>query len=877
MKWRSPYLFKSLATLFLLCAIPLQEIRAQADPPDILISLEYENIRLKDLLEHLEKEYNLTFSYSESRINASQKRKYRLNEVSTDSLMHYLALTLNVNINKIEDVYVITPANDNKSGAKIINGFVTDTESGEFLPGASVVLPATGRGVVTNDYGYFSLTVPEDVDTVAISFMGYQPRLLPLAYFKGGLTLIKMNPEVKYLGELVINSTKGVDYLEIADWQNQNMPINLVREMPALFGVQDVVKSLQSVPGVRFFNDGSVFYHVRGGERDQNLILIDDAPIYNPSHAFGIFSTILPEAARDIQMYRTYIPAHLGGRISSVLDVITNEGNMNEMHLKGNVGVVASNVSVEGPIQKGKSSFFLSGRRSHFNGYLQGIQEDISDFYFYDVNAKINFRLGKKDRIYLSAYKGNDFFNESDSTGIEWGNIAGTVRWNHVFNPKLFANTTLYSSNYDYNLYNDLQTDSRWNSHIANVSVRSDLTWFLNPNNTVTMGFEVRGHNFNPGNVEGVRDTTEIFPFVSPRFAREISFFIDNDQKIGDDWLLSYGLRFTNWANLGESFEYTFDENREVVDTTFYAPGEVYNNYSGWEPRISISRTLTKDSRLQLAYMHTRQYTHLISNTISPFTNLEVWLPSGPNLKPQSAHHITLGYHHFNRDKDFVFSAETYFKKFDNQIGYEAHADLLLNPELEGELLFGEGHSYGVELSLKKQYGRLHGSVFYVYSRAFKQINGINNGEKYPTAYDRPHDLSLVASYHVNERVQIGANFSWMSGAAISTPSGFFEFNGYTLPYYESIHNDRLPEYHRLDLNASFRLNKTDRGFRHWLEIGVFNLYGRQNPIYINFNKQQTESGGFEVPSNLIESPTYIATKAFLYRIVPSVNYRFEL
>jgi hypothetical protein len=681
--------------------------------------------------------------------------------------------------------------------------------------------------------------------------------------------------------EVIIISNKDETVHDRLQMSQLNLAPRTVSIMPALLGEPDVIKSLQFVPGINLMGDGSTLFYVRGGNKDQNLILLDDAPIYTPSHMLGFFSTVVPDAIKDIKIFKGDMPAEYGGRLSSLIDIRTKDGNMNHWGFSGSFGIVSAKGTVEGPVIKGRSSLFLSGRRSYFGWFIKNFIPALDKIHFADLTGKFNFRINDKNRLYFSGYAGKDYFSEnpaeSDLSGMNWQNLTGSIRWNHLFSDKLFANTTVYGSKYNYSLVTDISRNDVWNAHIANISMKTDFTWYRNPENTIKAGGLVSYHNFNPGNYTfGTELQPVSYPVVSRKYATETALYLSDSREILDWLSLRYGGRLNLWLNSGKATEYTFNSEHQVTDTTWYNPGEVYNWFINFEPRIGLSFRINAATSIRAGYSRSTQHIHLITNSISPFTTIEVWLPSGPNIKPQTADILTAGFFRKFIDPAFEFSVEAFYKWMHNQIDYTDHAQMLLNPLAESELRFGSAESAGMEILLKKEYGRLTGWFGYTFSRIIRDISEINNDKPYPATWDRPHDLSLFAAYDITKRINISANWIYMTGSGFSSPVSFYYYNGHSVPLYKDKNNDRLPDYHRLDLSVIFDLNKNDERFDHNLVFSVWNLYNRKNPIAINFNKTKTSESEIVVPSNYNTAPQLYPTQLYLFGIVPSVTYNFK-
>jgi len=495
-----------------------------------------------------------------------------------------------------------------------------------------------------------------------------------------------------------------------------------------------------------------LFFYVRGGDKDQNLIIVDEAPIFNPSHLLGFFSTIIPEAVKDIDIYKADIPTSMGGRLSSVIDVKTRDGNLKNFQLWGSIGVVSSKLGIEGPFKKDYSSYFLTGRFSRIKWFVKQSEPNVEKFNFYDLTGKVNFKLNERNRIYGSFYSGSDFYEEDSNSGINWNNIAGTIRWNHLFSDRLFANTTFHSSKYDYFLVTDSDKNEKWNSHIANATLKSDFTLFKSPKNTISFGILFGFNNFNPGNLESDNpDSINIPPIVSKKNAEEFVIYGDQELRLSENWGLRYGLRLGSWTTTAVegTFEFLFNDNGEPIEKLDFLEGDSYRTYGFAEPRFSLSYFSSENSSVKFSYSHNVQNIHLISNSISPFTSLEVWLPSSLNIRPQTADQASIGYYKRFPNSGIVLDTELYYKFLNHQIDYIDHAHMLLNPAVEGQLLFGVANAYGLEVMVRKDEGRIRGWVGYTLSSVKKKFAKIDNGTPFPAFYDRPNEINVFLTYDV--------------------------------------------------------------------------------------------------------------------------------
>ncbi|MCF8381016.1 MAG: TonB-dependent receptor [Bacteroidales bacterium] len=761
-----------------------------------------------------------------------------------------------------------------------LSGFLSDTTAGENLIGATVIVRETGKGSISNSYGFYSLSLEEGDYEIVFSYIGYNSLSLSISLHANKKLDIQLSESSINLQEAVII------YDEVARIGNRlqsgkmELAVNSIRKMPGFLGESDVIKSLQSIPGIVFYSDGSTIFHVRGGARDQNLLLIDEAPVYNPAHLLGIFSVFTPDALNSVEIYKGDMPANYGGRLSSVVDVKMKEGNRNRLSFSGNTGLVATTLNLEAPLFNKNGSFLISGRRSHLKWLLAGSNPALKELYFTDLNLKANYSLNENNRLYLSLYSGVDKLEnqerEFQSGGITWISGAGNIRWNHVFGNRLFSNTSFIFSQYDYNLYTSYQQKNRWNSQIGMTALKTDFSYFLNPDNTFRFGADFSSHRYYPGNFLSGNKIDPLIPGVPEKFTSESVLYFSNEHKLTSKASIRYGLRLSTWTNRGEAVEYSYDENFQVSDTSYYAEGEKYNSYFSFEPRLSFSYEFSPRFFSKIAYTRNSQNEFLITNSISPFTSLEVWMPSGPNIRPMLADQISGGLTWKSKGAEAYIDFEVYYKWMNNYISYLDHAYMLFNPYVENQLRYGTGKSYGAELILKKTRGRWDGWFSYTFSRIILNIQDINNNNAYPSNYDKPHSLALSVFYQAKPRVKLSSNFLFSTGSPITTPTGYYYYNDYQVPFYGERNNDRLPNYHRLDIAADFRLNKLSARNEHSLRISVFNLYGRKNPFSINFNKVIDEAGNIYVPANYFENPEQISTMMYVYGTIPSLSYHFK-
>ncbi|MBE0646471.1 MAG: TonB-dependent receptor [Bacteroidales bacterium] len=879
-----------LAGLLLIC---LFHHALFSQDPGRKISLGVKRMPLSEVLEQISGKGDIRFSYSSHVIPVHQEISYTCKDKRISEVLNEILGSLGIEWLLVENQIVLkllTPAGQVENSIKVrqpqvyaISGYLHDSLTGEALIGANIMVRKLGKGTTTNEYGFYSLSLPSGSHEVEFSFLGFREAISSLNLMKDTLISPDLQEASVGMREVVIRARDNPQLPAVNQPGDFNFSGATLERLPGFAGDVDVLKALQLLPGIRTFGDGSSLYYVRGGNNDQNLLMIDEAPIYNPSHLFGFYSVLAPDAVNDMEIYKGDFPARYGGRASSVINITAREGNMKRFSFGGNLGPYASSLTVEGPIVKDKASFIVSGRLSTLN-WLNYLVDDAGSFdlYFFDINAKINVKPTRKDRIFFTFFTGRDQFNRFTNSvyrtyGISWDNMAATLRWNHLFNPKLFSNTTLNFSNYDYSLFLSSDHKSYWQSSIGSITLKSDFTWFLNPSNTLRAGFAVSRYHSNPGNIsqEGEEEQLEVRE-VSEYTSMEYLIYLSNEQKIGNRLSLQYGIRLPVWQNFGPSSIYFFDPNFNVIDTVQVGKNTSYDVFFSPEPRVSLGFALNKSSSLKASYSRTTQFIQQLSTATGPFTSLEVWVPVGQNIQPLKTDQVTLGYFLKFASSNLYFSAEAFYKYFRDHIDYTDHANLLYNPLLEGELRFGNAWSYGLEVMLQKPVGKLSGWIGYTWSRAMTETAGVNAGDPYPASFDSPHNLCMYLSYDTRKRWSFSANWVFMTGNPITSPVGFYLYNGSTLPLYGAKNNDRLPDYHRLDLSVVYRLNKPDARFRHNLAITLYNAYGKANPFSVSFNKYQDGQGNFVVPSNLEGDYELVPTMISVAGIIPSLNYQFK-
>lgn len=764
-----------------------------------------------------------------------------------------------------------------------LSGTLKDGSSGEDLIGARVtVKELPGVGAITNAYGFFSLTLPKGNYTIKYKSLGFQSGSFEVELNDNMQKDVEMKPEGKVLGKVDVTADKADANVTSAEMGVDKLSMSDIENIPVLFGEKDPLKTIQLLPGVKSAGEGQAGFYVRGGGSDQNLILLDGAPVYNASHLLGFFSVFNSDALKDIKLYKGAAPAEFGGRLSSVLDIKMKEGNQKKFSASGGIGLISSKLTLEAPIVKDKGSFIVSGRRTYADLFLKlSNREEAknSTLYFYDLNAKANYRIGKKDRIFLSGYFGRDKFGFADAFSFDWGNITGTARWNHIYGKKqkLFGNTSFIFSNYNYKIgFGSGDQTFEIGSEIQDFNLKEDFTWYINDNHTLSFGANVIHHTFKPGEIETGEGVGFQLNDIEKRFSIESSAYVSNEHEIGKRITLVYGVRGSNFAQVGPGDIYAFDLDGNVTDTTSYEKWDNIKTYWGLSPRFSSSFKVDENSSIKAGYARTFQYLHLISNSTAS-SPTDVWLPSSINIKPQIADQYSIGYFRNFLDNQLEMSAEFYYKDMQNVIDYRDGAEVTLNPTVEGELLFGIGRAYGVELLLKKRRGKFTGWVSYTLSRTEKKFTQLNNNNWYPAKQDRTHDVSIVGIYNVSKRLTFSASWVYYTGNAVTFPSGKYEIDGQVVNYYTERNGYRMPDYHRLDLGCTFKhkdykeIKDPDSGEmvqvpKKWLSswnFSVYNAYARENAYSINFRENE-DTGETE------------AVQLALFKIIPSVTYNFK-
>jgi TonB dependent receptor/CarboxypepD_reg-like domain/TonB-dependent Receptor Plug Domain len=748
-----------------------------------------------------------------------------------------------------------------------ISGVVTDVKSGETVLYAPVLVgEMPGKGIITNEYGFYSLTLPAGKYTIICNSLGYVRSDSLINLDKNLKYNIKLSSVAVELKEATITENKEEEQLRSAQAGVERIEMKDIAKVPVLFGEKDILKTIQLLPGVKSAGEGNSGFFVRGGAVDQNLILLDEAPVYNASHLLGFFSTFNSDAIKDATLYKGGMPAQYGGRLSSVLDIKMNDGNNQERDISGGIGLISSRLNIEAPIKKDKSSFLLSARRTYVDVFLKlSNDDDIKDsrLYFYDVNAKINYSLGTKDRLFLSGYFGRDYLGLSNVFGIDWGNVTGTARWNHLFSDKVFSNTSLIYSNYNYKIFiSSDRNEFDITSKIRDYNFKQEFQFFPNVKHQIRVGFNIIHHTIVPGQITSSVTSGINNIKLQDRYALDNALYYSGDYQLADKWNVIYGLRLTSYSILGKGDYYSFDKDGNVTDTTSYASGEIVETYFNPEPRLSVSYNMNATTSFKAGYARNVQNLHLLSNSTST-SPTDLWISSSKNVKPETSDQISFGYFRNFKENAYELSAETYYKTMNNQIDYRNGADVQVNQQVEGDLLYGDGRAYGLEMQLKKKKGRLSGWISYTLAKTERKIDGINNNEWYNARQDRTHDFSITGIYDLTKRWVLSASWVYYTGNAVTFPTGKYVVDDQVQFLYTERNSYRMPAYHRLDISATVYRVKTSQKESSW-NFSLYNAYGRQNAYSIDFREVENDPTRTE------------AVQTALFRWVPSVTYNFK-
>ena len=749
-----------------------------------------------------------------------------------------------------------------------VSGTIKDASTGETLIGATVrIKEVVQSGTTTNAYGFYSLAVPEGRLTLIISYTGYEPVLKQVSLSQPLSLDISLSSK-NDLKEVVISSNKpNNDNVASPQMGVEKLNMAQINNIPVLLGEKDILKTISLLPGIKSAGEGNTGFYVRGGGSDQNLILLDEATVYNASHLLGFFSTFNSDAIKDVSIYKGGMPAEYGGRLSSVMDIKMNEGNNKDYTVQGGLGLISSRIKVEGPIAEDKGSFMVSARRTYIDLFLKASSDSTlkgSSLYFYDLNAKANYHFNDKNALFISGYFGKDVIGLKNTFGTNWGNKTGTIRFNHLFNDKLFSNTSLIYSNYNYTVQSFLTDDEfKATSQITDLNFKEDMQFSLSNNHTIKFGVNVLHHSIAPGTITSSGNSSINDKSVEKRYGFENAAYVSDDWKVNSNLSILYGLRLSDLVLLGPGTFSTYDKAGNTVSSKTYGSGAVVKNYFNLEPRISASYQLNDDNSIKASYNRNTQNIHLLNNSTSS-TPTDLYVLSSNNIKPEIADQISTGWFRNFDENIYEFSAEVYYKWMQNQIDYKDGAQLIANQDVESQLTYGSGRAYGLELFIKKKYGRFNGWIGYTLSRTEDKFAAINNGSYFPATQDRTHDISVVGIYKLNKRWTFSGSFIYGTGNAVSYPTGKYNIGGLTTFSYSSRNGYREPANNRLDIGATLEGKEHKKYHSSWT-FGIYNLYGHWDPYTITFRDSKT------VPN------TTEAVQTSIFPVpVPSITWNFK-
>ena len=742
----------------------------------------------------------------------------------------------------------------------VVSGSVRDKQTGESLIKAVVrIQELPNAGIISNEYGFYSLSLPKGNYSVVVSQVGYET-LVQKIKLDSSITINFSLQTKNVLKEVVVESSRKNDNLTKAQMGTETINMAAISKVPVIFGEKDLLKTIQLLPGVKSAGEGNSGFFVRGGGADQNLILLDEAPVYNATHLLGFFSTFNSDAIKDATIIKGNSPSQYGGRLSSVLDVKMKEGNNQNYTVNGGIGLISSKVSIEGPLQKNKSSFILSGRRTYADVFLKATEKFKDNIlYFYDLNAKANYQINAKNKIYVSGYFGRDELGLGQDFGIDWGNKTGTIRWNKIISNKLFLNTSFIYSDYNYNVkLKNGETNFNINSEIKDVNLKQDYTLYTNTQNTLRFGFNTILHNIKPSTFSGT-----VINSVSKegRNGLENAVYLTNNYKATNQLTIDYGMRLSMYTLMGGDV-YNIYQNGVVSSSIKLAPSSFGKTYANLEPRITTNFRIDDEKSIKAGYARNVQHLHLLSNSVASSPS-DQWIGNSYNIKPEIADQISVGYVTKVFKNNFEFTTEAYYKNLQNQIDYKDGAEINTVSDVESVLLYGIGRAYGLELLLKKKEGRLTGWIGYTLSKTERKIEGINGNNWYNARQDRTHDISVVGIYDLNDRWSISGVFVYNTGDAVTYPTGKYNLQGQTLYQYAARNANRMPAYHRLDFSATYEKNKTKRMHGSW-NFSLYNVYGRENAYRISFKDDPNDPTRTQI------------IRTALFKWVPSVTYQFK-
>lgn len=769
-----------------------------------------------------------------------------------------------------------------------ISGYIRDASNGEELIGATVFVNEIGTGSVTNAYGFYSITLPEGEYTIKYSYVSYETVIKTINLDNDLQINVDLAEEVKALGEIVITGEAEDKNVEDISMSSMKVDIQQVKKLPPLFGEVDIIKTIQLMPGVLVSGEGSSAYFVRGGNVDHNLILLDEAPIYDPSHLFGLISVFNSSIVKNSELFKGGIPAQYGGRLASILDVRTKDGNNRKFGGEAGVGILSSKLMVEGPIVPEKASFIISGRRSYFDLFIP--DDAIIKPYFYDINAKVNVQISQNDNLFLSYYNGRDRMDLLDNLfRWDWGNRTGTIRWNHIFSNKLFSNATFIYSNFDYENVQDFPGFGvEWTANLREYSGKIDFEYYINPKNTIKFGLHNSYRTFRPGTfIPTSEESTIANVSLQNQFAWDNALYLSHKLDLSDRLSMEYGLRLSRFAQVGNAKVISYEEaetpelqvNSRAIDSTFYGAGETVISFLNPEPRFSARYKTGANSSVKLSYNRMVQYVHQMVTGTSPLP-IAVWQPSTTHIDPQIADQLAAGYFKNLNNNTYETSIEIYYKWMNDIVDFVDNANIFFNEDLPLQILPGKSTSYGAEFLIRKTKGNLKGWLSYTWSKTTREIPGINNGQEFPASYDRRHNATLVTTYDINDRLSLGSSWIFGTGRGLTLPSGKYTLQGQVVDLYTGRNEYRMPPFHRLDLALTwYSKDKPGRWWSSETSFSVYNLYGRRNP-YIIFTQPPEDGSDNFVLLNYDENGNIVTgrevTQVNLFGILPSISYTFK-
>lgn len=879
MKKLEPVGFLTFIAVVLLFLVLLQSRAHAQSPLDKKLSITLKNEQLKKALDKITSVSGTKFTYNEQIASSTIKISVTAQDKSLNEILT-LAFTgkpLQFSILDKEVFIRLDPEKTKKDEAGpaanpaqnkekyTLSGIVKSESTGETLIAATIRIVGSNLATASNEYGFYSITLLKGSYDLEISAVGSKTYKIRVDLNENRNLNVSLTDDENLLETVTINSTSTQRNIGNPQMGMERLSISETKLVPVLMGEPDLIKTLQLLPGVKTAGEGNGGMFVRGGTADQNMILLDEAPVYNASHLLGFFSTFNSDAIKNVTLYKSGMPAQYGGGLSSVLDVKMNDGNNQKLGVSGGIGLIAARLNVEGPIQKDKSSFLISARRTYADMFLK-LSSDTSinntQLYFYDVNAKANYILGDKDRLFLSGYFGKDVLASDNLSGINWGNATATLRWNHVFNNKLFSNTSVIFSNYNYKVQANTDENSlTLFSQIRDWNVKEDIQWYANEQNTISFGLNSIFHTIKPGEVLATGNSGFISQNLQNRYSLENAAYVSNTWKASTAFSLTYGLRVSAFAILGPGEYYSINEAGDITGSTAYKKGELVKTYINLEPRLAAALQVSEWASVKASYVRNAQNLHLISNS-NAASPTDRWVASTNIIKPELSDQVSLGYYR-NIGASYELTAETYYKVLKNQIDYRNGADIFTNRPIETQLLFGKGRAYGLELLLKKKIGRLTGWLGYTLSKTERKIDGINNNEWYNARQDKTHDVSIVSVYKLSQQWSVSANWVYSTGNAVTFPNGKYRLLDQSYFYFSERNADRMPAYHRLDLGAT-RMLKQNKKFSSELSFSLYNAYGRKNPFRITFQDSESDPNRTE------------ALRTTLFRFIPSVSYNFK-